>query len=534
MSNESVKFVIEGVDKFSPTLAQVEKQLDKTGKAAKSFGGIFNVLGAIGIDVGPIGKAGVLIGEAAEKAKGLSGSIQSASKASVYFGAAIAGVAIGKMLADWISQTSEYKRMVEETIEFQKNGQQLINEKLSEHVRMQLQIAELAETPEEKLKIQQAELARVNELWTEQEKELANAKKRLEEVSHWYSMNDAQTVEVVQARVEAAQSEIDNLRRERKAISDAMAGENQNLTKAKEAAKEREKIADAQKQVNDQILKLQRELTAIQDPEAAARAEMERLGAMQGVTDEQRSQLMLAHEATQAAKEKLKADQESEQAAKAMDDKQKSLVNSLEMQLFALQHGADAAEEYRLSMEGVSAETRAQVAAIREQITAEQQREDDAKKEEERIRREKEATDGYIESLEMQKLALEQGADAAAEMQARKRGVTEEAIKQGRVLRDEIKALEEQEKKNEEEKKNREEEAKKAKEATLKESTEVGQLQAFEGRLASRGTGDPLANQAKKTEQLVNIQKEVVKIASATLTVLTGIQANTAVSPETI
>jgi hypothetical protein len=116
-------------------------------------------------------------------------------------------------------------------------------------------------------------------------------------------------------------------------------------------------------------------------------------------------------------------------------------VSSLEQQSAQLRLGSD---EYRRQQELVSAVTDAERQRI-EQLQAERaelQQAEIARQqaEQERLKTEQ-ASDSYLQGLEAQLILLRDGQAAADEYRARLAGVSEEAIEEGRRLREEIAAL---------------------------------------------------------------------------------------------
>ena len=119
----------------------------------------------------------------------------------------------------------------------------------------------------------------------------------------------------------------------------------------------------------------------------------------------------------------------------------------------------------------------------------------------------------YLDNLRQRNIELTQGKEAAAEFAAAQRGVSEEAIAQGRAIADQNKALEEKAKLDAEMKKQQEQEAKKS------PAINTPQLQAMQSRLLSRvstGGGDRVAKASEKTAELTaeieKLQREQLEL----------------------
>jgi hypothetical protein len=534
MASDSVEIVLNGVDRVSPVLQKVAVQLDKTGKVAKGVGGVFNVLGKFGVDVGPIGEIGTAIGEAADKSKGLSENLGKAGMAGLLLGSVVAGISLGRMFYEAMPSVEAYREKVAATLEQLKRDNELVNDRIKERVKIELEIAALQATPEQTLEVQTQALEKINDLLTEQHAEREAAQQRLKTVSQWFSGYDSEAVEVAKQRVEQAKAYEESLNKQRVEIMNAMNGEDQRLTAAKEAAKQREQDAANQKTVEQELHRLRMETLALQDPRAAAAAERERLGAMSGVTEEMRQQLRLEGEKRDAAEANKKQAEEQKAKAEQQAAREKDVINALELQLVALREGQAAADALKLAMDGLNEATIAEANSLREQIDAQTEYNNRLEQLQQSLDKQRETDQGYIEDLRAKNIELKHGADAAEEYRASLSGVSEAAIAEGKAIREENRKLEAQKEAEEKAKREREAESKKKDKDIEKVTTEAAKLSATEGRLLGRGNSNPAAEMAKKTEQLVNISKLRLALANQTLNTLVAIQTNTATPPEII
>jgi hypothetical protein len=117
------------------------------------------------------------------------------------------------------------------------------------------------------------------------------------------------------------------------------------------------------------------------------------------------------------------------------------VVETIQQQNAQLRLGND---EYQRQLELSNAITAAERQRI-EQLQAEREQlkkaEEDRQESERKQQQTKQASDAFLQNLEAQKILLTEGQEAADEYRARLSGVSEEAIEQGRLLRQEIAAL---------------------------------------------------------------------------------------------
>jgi hypothetical protein len=289
--------------------------------------------------------------------------------------------------------------------------------------------------------------------------------------------------------------------------------------------------------MQDEIARLQRETLAMNDPATAAALERHKLLTMAGVTEEMKAQYKLEVETNEAAakakevrdKEKQDAEKKAEEAKRQIES-EKNLIENLKIKLIALREGEDAAEAYRMAQDGVSAATIATAQAIKDEIEAQEQYNDRLQELQDSLKEQEQNDKNHIEALQLKNYELRHGAEAAEDYRAKLAGVSDEAIAQGKAIREENKRLE----KEAEEKDKREEERKRALEEAKKGFEAAGQLQATESRMLTRGSGSPAADMAKKTENLVRLTETGIRVWEGMLGALNGIYANTAAPDEVL
>ena len=270
-------------------------------------------------------------------------------------------------------------------------------------------------------------------------------------------------------------------------------------------------------------------------------AEEKRLKALQEQKDQLDQQLQVENEQVKAARQKLELEQQRQAASKTAEEELNRMraeireMNSLgenerrrleemfnadgvteaqRMELENLQATrAEAEERFRIEQEGRD-EMRASIEATRQaeaDAYAELKKsiEDTQKAMKDQAKRDED----YLDNLRQRNIELTQGKEAAAEFAAAQRGVSEEAIAQGRAIADQNKALEEKAKLDAEMKKQQEQEAKKS------PAINTPQLQAMQSRLLSRvstGGGDRVAKASEKTAELTaeieKLQREQLEL----------------------
>jgi len=136
---------------------------------------------------------------------------------------------------------------------------------------------------------------------------------------------------------------------------------------------------------------------------------------------------------------------EAKFAARQAEDKRlnaiEDMVSKLEQQNEQLRLGND---EYQKQQELISVVTdaeRQRITQLQEERERLQAAEADRQKAEQERLKTEQASDSFLQNLEAQLILLRDGQDAADEYRARLSGVSEEAIEQGRLLRQEIAAL---------------------------------------------------------------------------------------------
>jgi hypothetical protein len=528
--SESIQIILNGIDKFTPTLDQVTKGLERTNIMARSLKGSFSFLGKIGIDMGPFVEVVDLVNEAADQAKDFGEAFAKAGpmgQAGVAAAAVAIGWQIGSMYQQWADGVEEWNLKMQRTLENIGKQADLLNEKTRERFKLEMELANAAETDE-------LRLIELKDLKAKKDKEVAEAQMHLRKQQAELEAaikNDTagygkEDNEIAQQAYDLAKAHLELLREQQAEARKAAAGPSEDEAELKRRTDAR---ANRQK-IEEEILRLQQETLRVQNPEAAARAEAERLLTAQGVTEELQNQYIWEMQKNKAVEAKAKADEEAKAKAESLAEKERGVIESLKAQLVAMREGEAAAEALRMAQDGLSQAAIAESQAIQAQIDAQEEYNNRLKDLQESLDRQRETDQGFIEDLKTKNIELKLGADAAEDYRAKLAGVSEEAIRQGRLIREENKRLE----KENEEKEKREEERKKAAEELKKGSEPAAQLQATEGRMLTRGSSNPAAEMAKKTEQLVSIQKAGLTLWKVSADALMGIRANTAVPDETL
>lgn len=322
MAAESVKIVLEGVDKASPAFTSVAARIKETGDQSQKLGGVFSkIFDSLGLDQLSMasnqfgGLAGQMkeLGEAGTK--GGAGMI--AAKAGIVAASVAASYSVGTMIADWIYQTEEWRAGLLETLQAAEKQAAKLNAKRREQFDLEMQIAELAATPEERIAEQQAILGKVNSSLEEQKKKAAEAKKELAALRKQWGSADA--VKAAEKQLEIEQQRLDLLREQKAEAEKAIRGptdREQLLEDRKAAAKEREA------------------------------AEAERKRAEKAAYDEFRKSI-----------------EDTMRAMEQQEQRDKAYLENLKAQNIELTQGKRAADEYRAALAGISEET---IAAGRE------------------------------------------------------------------------------------------------------------------------------------------------------------------------
>jgi hypothetical protein len=535
--SESVEIVLNGIDKTSPMFEKVTKSLERTGGFAKKLNSTFGLFGKLGIDVGPFQEMTNTVSEGVEAAQAFGQGLDKTGVAAALLGSAIAGMQLGKAFYDALPNVVQMRKELAELNAQADRDAQVITNRLTEHIDMLREVADLQGTPAEKIAVQQEAMTKLNSLIEEQEATVSEVNERLKSHKGFFSNMSQDAIDTVEKQKAREDELLETLTKQRQELEAQMRPEHERLTAAKEAAKAREQEASNSKTMQDEIARLQRETLAMNDPATAAALERHKLLTMAGVTEEMKAQYKLEVETNEAAakakevrdKEKQDAEKKAEEAKRQIES-EKNLIENLKIKLIALREGEDAAEAYRMAQDGVSAATIATAQAIKDEIEAQEQYNDRLQELQDSLKEQEQNDKNHIEALQLKNYELRHGAEAAEDYRAKLAGVSDEAIAQGKAIREENKRLE----KEAEEKDKREEERKRALEEAKKGFEAAGQLQATESRMLTRGSGSPAADMAKKTENLVRLTETGIRVWEGMLGALNGIYANTAAPDEVL
>lgn len=521
MAAESVQIVLQGVDQVTPVLSKVTTQLDKTAKVSRSFGQAFQVLGKFGVDVGPFVEVSSVLSDAAMTAGKLKETMQaSGTAAKVGLSAAVVAISfqIGTMIHDWISGTELWNLKMQETLKNLGKQADFSNKKTEQQFEMQLKLANAAETDgQRQIELQNLLIEKKKEV-SAAEKQLQKDRADLEEAirndTFGYGKEDN---DLAKEAVKIAEQRLGLLKQQQEQVGKTIKGP----TEKEEELARREQASENRKKIEQEILNLQKQTLALTDPEAAARAEIEKLANMEGITEELRSQLLLAFEKNKQTElekktsEELKRNAEidaekNRQDAERQIEKEKSIIESLNAKLIALRDGEAAAEAYSLAQDGITDSVIKEAQALQSQIDAQTEYNNRLEDLQKSLKEQAQTDKEYLQNLKLKNIELTEGADAAEEFRAKLSGVSEEAIKQGRVLREENKKLED-EQNAKEGKKTKDQNQIKAADAS------VAQLQAFQSRLLTRSGMNPNDRLIKASEKTVELTARLEKGQQAQL-----------------
>jgi hypothetical protein len=317
MSSQSIKFILEGVDEATPTFEKVSGALKETGSQSQKVSGVFaKIFGQVGLDeladyasqFGNISGQMKDLGEAGTK----GGLGMLAAKAGIVAAVGAATFSVGKMIGDWIWETEAWRLKMQDAFNELTKGEERVRAGLTKQFNLKLQIAMLAESEAQK----QAELAQIESQLTRditmQQGFLDLRKKALDDAaaSNYFGLN-AENVELEKQALKAEQEKLDLLKQQRDEVRDIqnVSADEQLLLDRQQAEKDRKKAADEAKKA-----------------EQEAYAEFKR------------------------AVEDARCELEQKEA------RDKTFLDNLKATNIELTEGKRAADEFRASLAGVSAE----------------------------------------------------------------------------------------------------------------------------------------------------------------------------------
>ena len=400
MAAESIQIVLEGVDKASPAFTSVAKSIKETSDQSQKLSGVFGkVFSSLGLtelssltdQFGGLSAQMKELGEAGSK----GGAGMMIARAGIVAAIGAAAVQVGSMIADWIYDTEEWGKRMQEVISEAGKQSDFLAKKRQQQFNQQFQMASLATSPEQQRQEMAALAASVKQQIAQQAQSLQAAMADLQSVrdrATGTQLDDAGFQAELQAATELVKIETDRLnqlRDQRQQVADFY----RIPTEAEAELKRRQEYAAKENEANKTLRDLQLEIAKIRDP---AKAEREVILA-QAANEEQRSALEFMLNMRDAAKERADAEAEGraemkaaiEETRRAMEQQAKTdkdYLERLRLQNMELTQGKRAAEELRAAQSGVSEEVIEQgrqlsiqndLLAAQKELADEQQRQDE-------------------------------------------------------------------------------------------------------------------------------------------------------------
>lgn len=474
-ANEQAQAALKKIKDGEAEVAESAKQAGaNVGKTAAAFDQLLGTSGQFGQLANIFEAMQKNAEESATAVQKLAGNltIAAASATAMY--------AVSKGLVDSIMNQSkfqaEFNLHLSQTARMNEKNRQM----LAEHLEEQRAIADLETDRFRQQEMYKQQYEEINQQFLQQQALVDQMQQTVDEsgasVAKWWHDKLGfyqQDYQQAQAMLEQEQKNLELLKAQNEEARKKALGESEALKAAKEKARIEQDHLTNQKSAEEELKRLREEIRNIQDPEGAEARRQQQIMGMDGVTSAQQMEL---------------------QNLRAIRDEERAMAEERQQRL------ADLTKTM----------------------------EDNAQKQ----RDIRDAEKDYIEQLKLRHMELAQGKEAVEEHLARQKGVSEEIIKQGREIREQIKVEEERIKKEQEAKK-KEEEAKKKAQADLV-SGPAAQLQAFESRLMTSGNTSPAAEQAKKTDRLIQLQQAANAAAMTVIGLLGNIQKNTADQGEII
>lgn len=307
---------------------------------------------------------------------------------------------------------------------------------------------------------------------------------RLQELAEYATMgfyNNNEDEQIVQNILEEERKRLAALEAQKEQLDEQLKTENEQLRIAREKAEAEQRRAQASKTAEEELNRMRAEIRELNDPGENERRRVEEMFNAEGVTDAQRMELENLQATRAEAEERFRVEQEGR-------------------------------DEMRAAIEATRQAERDAYAEMKKAI-------EDTQK---AMQQQAERDEDYLNNLRQRNIELTQGKEAAAEFAAAQRGVSEEAIAQGRAIAEQNKQLEEQAKLEADRKKEEEKAAK------ASPSLNAPQLQAMQSRLLSRSGQSNLGErQAKASEKVAELTVKIETLQRDHSNLLEDIRNNT-------
>lgn len=529
--SEAVEILIKADDQASSKIVNAGKAADKAMesnvKAFRAVGGqakattefvgtLANLLGGSEL----AGFAGQIAG-ATEKVSAFAevSKAGTAGAAAFKFGlmglAATIGAGIGKALGDVIWQTAEFTKGMEQAKDEAARLDDRIKRLAANAFATQKMDIELIRDPEEK---RAAYGKLLNDLNRDIAQASAQARKSAEDAKAWaaaWKITGDRTEYAAQAEEQAKAD------RDRLAALQEQRDEITKMVGVRAQEVEAIKAANAAKDQSEQYLEtLRQEVEMLK----ATREEQIKIEAARSTTEEDRGEaerllkerdaIIAKAEAEKAAEQQRKKIEEekaraaeaeqkaAEQQRKRVEDIAKSERERMQIQRIALEQGEEAAKVQSLINQGVDEETAKEIAAEQQRMKIEQDKASAAESEQKEMeanrKRVADLAKAERERLQIQRIALEQGEEAAKVQSLINQGVDEETAKQLAADEAALKKLQKEQS---------------DKDKVSDKSLDLPALQASESRLLTRGSG---TRQIELMEQTLKVISDVAKASMKT------------------
>jgi hypothetical protein len=377
-----------------------------------------------------------------------------------------------KPIVEYITGSAGWQMKMNRLMEQHQQQVDFNLKKQKEQLDVQIQIANLQSDRvirEEMLKAAQAEIVVKLEA---QQKLVEEMRKTQEEAANSFGgrvnalaesvtgglYNNNEDQQIVENILTEEEKRLKALQEQKNQLDQQLEVENEQVKAARQKLELEQQRQAASKTAEEELNRMRAEIREMNNPGENERRRVEEMFNADGVTEAQRMELENLRATRAEAEERFRIEQEGR-------------------------------DEMRASIEETRNAEAAAYAELKKSIEDTQKAmEDQAKRDED-----------YLNNLRQRNIELTQGTQAAQEFAAAQRGISEEAIEQGRAISEQNKELEEKAKKEAELQKQAN------KPAVDKQISATAPLQAMQSRLLSRvstGGGDRVAKATEKTAEL--------------------------------
>ena len=391
-----------------------------------------------------------------------------------------------KPIVEYITGSAGWQMKMNRLMEQHQQQVDFNLKKQKEQLDVQIQIANLQSDRvirEEMLKAAQSEIVVKLEA---QQKLVEEMRKTQEEAANSFGgrvnalaesvtgglYNNNEDQQIVENILIEEEKRLKALQEQKNQLDQQLEVENEQVKAARQKLELEQQRQAASKTAEEELNRMRAEVREMNNPGENERRRVEEMFNADGVTEAQRMELENLRATRAEAEERFRIEQEGR------DEMQASIEETRNAEAAAYAELKKSIEDTQKAME------------------------DQAKRDED-----------YLNNLQQRNIELTQGTQAAQEFAAAQRGISEEAIEQGRAISEQNKELEEKAKKEAELQKQAN------KPAVDKQISATAPLQAMQSRLLSRvstGGGDRVAKATEKTAELTaeieRLQREQLEL----------------------